>query len=483
MKKDKSRSNKLLLIAWWFVTMLPIAILIGIMCGVDFPHPSLRAAIIAGCIACVIVIVIAIWGVSGRDSDDVLAQRRLDLFMKQREERNNQIYLKKLYSDKPSITQIHQETKVKLTMPADLQPELNEFVQQYVAPYAKVLAKLGLLEPIIRILKMLQAYGDQPSVGDPDAVIHRYKDTSDGKETAKLLAQISLTEHSINTAKIMFEALKKESPNYRIEIGKNFICGLGHDLGKIEALRGKIKQYKKSDHWLASKQILNEIIPDSCPTKDEMLSAVVNHHGQGDTALENRLINADRTARSQELKKVAPLLDIDEETPEKKIADKEKTKPGGTNPSRHEIVDLSDIDMERCLSIIGEKINVFNGKRHEAILIKGIAYVHPSLISKTIGMLTSNGMIREHCADPAKVRDVEFSFRQLIDEHIPNKIGKNYTGQRYRVILEDGEALNPAFFMPIKISAFPDHIIGQAEERRRNNDFGSRIKKVEVLSS
>ena len=481
--KEKNRSNRLLLVAWWFVTAMPIVILIAMLCGVEFPHPSLRNAVITGCVAVVIIIAVVVWGISGKDSDDVLAQKRLDLFMKQREERTNQIYLERLYSDKPSINPVHQKAELELTIPVDLQPELIEFAKHYVIPYAKVLTKLGLLDPIIRILKTLHAYGEQPSVGNPDAIIHLYRESSDGKETAKLLARISLTEHSINTARIMLETLKKESPNYRIEIGINLICGLGHDLGKIEALRGQIKQYKKSDHWIASKQILNEIIPDSCPTKDEILNAVANHHGQGDTALEKRLINADRAARSHELKKVAPLLDPDEGTPEKKIVDKGKVNPGGTNPSRHEIVDLSDIDIKRCLSIIGEKLNVFNGKRHEAILIKGIAYVHLSLISKTIGMLTSKGTIRKYCADPAKVRDVEFSFRRLIDEHIPNKIGKKYTGQRYQVILEDGEALNAAFFMPIKVSAFPGYIIEQAEERRRNNDFGSRIKKVEVVSS
>jgi hypothetical protein len=75
-------------------------------------------------------------------------------------------------------------------------------------------------------------------------------------------------------------------------------------------------------------------------------------------------------------------------------------------------------------------------------------------------------------------RDIEFSVREMLDEFIPDFIGKGYPGARFRLLDNDERQLMVGLYMPIKVEAFN---VGISELESRKTGKLLKIHKVEPL--
>ena len=145
--------------------------------------------------------------------------------------------------------------------------EVLDFFESHIEPIYPTLIKNKTLEVIVKILTFLSAKGDVPSVVNLQ--------DKDSDYTYAFLKKVSLTQHSIDTAKEGLKILKEEySFNYDIIVDKYLVIFLGHDLGK--AIPGK--NYTTQDHPILSAQILANIIPDGISWKKDVLEVVKKHH-------------------------------------------------------------------------------------------------------------------------------------------------------------------------------------------------------------
>lgn len=177
---------------------------------------------------------------------------------------------------------------------------LESFYERHVAPHRRGIQMSRHWEPLLKILRLIDQSGNCPSVitddGDPE-----YQMFKGGKY--EKLAKITLADHCIRVGQIMLGYVQKKETacNAEYVYGKALIMALGHDLGKIPAVR-KDRGYAGA-HQILSCAILNVFLDEDCPDKPEIMTAVREHHDpsfrQGSwTAM---LAEADRRARSLEI--------------------------------------------------------------------------------------------------------------------------------------------------------------------------------------
>ncbi|MDL1971002.1 MAG: HD domain-containing protein [Candidatus Desulfofervidaceae bacterium] len=195
----------------------------------------------------------------------------------------------------------------------DVVPFLSEKEGRKNSP----LVKNKTLKPLMQLLLLLSQKGNVPSVVGPA--------TGDKDPSYALLRNVSLLDHSLNTAKIGMDILKKELPFlYELTPDKYLFIFLGHDIGK-SVEKG---QYSTGDHPIYSAQILNKIIPDDVVWKTAVLNVVKNHHidvvqDTPDTSSDKfdlwLLQTADRKAREKEIASSVT------QTPQTKITPEDNT--------------------------------------------------------------------------------------------------------------------------------------------------------------
>jgi len=145
----------------------------------------------------------------------------------------------------------------------------SAFFEEVIRPFLPKLIQNDTLDIIMKILTFLSTEGDIPSVVSAD------RQNKDLGYTYTFLKQVSLAQHSINTAKIGMDILRNEFLfYYDITPDKYLTLFLGHDLGKT----APSKNYSLQDHPILSAQILSSFIPDSVSWKEEALETVKNHH-------------------------------------------------------------------------------------------------------------------------------------------------------------------------------------------------------------
>ena len=181
----------------------------------------------------------------------------------------------------------------------------SAFFEEVIRPFLPKLIQNDTLDIIMKILTFLSTEGDIPSVVSAD------RQNKDLGYTYTFLKQVSLAQHSINTAKIGMDILRNEFLfYYDITPDKYLTLFLGHDLGKT----APSKNYSLQDHPILSAQILSSLIPDSVSWKEEALETVKNHHMSAKLDQPHEtpeksdlwlLQTADRKAREMEIQSVS----------------------------------------------------------------------------------------------------------------------------------------------------------------------------------
>lgn len=187
-------------------------------------------------------------------------------------------------------------------------PELKShraasFMAQYVIQ-GSWFQKAPLQKAIcVQILHLLDQEGDCPSVVSMNGDVEGSWD----ENTYQILGRTTLLDHSLNVAEQAVRLLG-ESESWHV-IPDTMIAALGHDLGKLQSLRGHL--YSTGEHPLAAGLPLNRLAGfQGLPRKDEILQAIKLHHKRPDGLLGKTLKKADQLARQKELEKVAALVTV-----------------------------------------------------------------------------------------------------------------------------------------------------------------------------
>ena len=380
--------------------------------------------------------------------------------------------------------------KCRMDIPAEAVQWKNNvitlFYNQYVSPYLKTLESLGFLNPIKKILQILDDYGECPSVQEHHNIDRRY-----WKKCYQELAKITLTEHTLNVAAKLVGHQKTNGPEHAASLGRLLITGLGHDLGKIPKYR-QGESGDASDHHIRSRDILDGLLPESLRSRDEILKAVQGHHYSSDDpdALTTLLKKADQEARRKELQQES--IDVENTTEtgsNTEVCRAYQKEPEGKHKYRIEKIDLKWLNENELLDLIDQKINIVS-KRHQyqAFSCKetGLVYVQPDVFFDCVMQLAMKNKqfgFSVYSRSRQDKNNVILNVKKFLEKHIHGKIGPTFVGQKYQIVTWEGKKLNPGFYLPIKFSAFstsPSDI-----ERRKNgvtyaHKILRSIKHVEV---
>ena len=144
------------------------------------------------------------------------------------------------------------------------------------------------------ILKLLDQEGNCPSVVNINTDVEGGWDDN----TFQILAKTTLIDHSLNVAKQAVRLLSEADAGHVIP--DTLVAALGHDLGKLESVRGYL--YSLGDHPLAAGRPLAEVQGfNDLSKKDEIIRAIKMHHKMPEGLLGKTLKKADQLARQKEL--------------------------------------------------------------------------------------------------------------------------------------------------------------------------------------
>lgn len=150
----------------------------------------------------------------------------------------------------------------------------------------------------LQILRLLDQEGECSSVVNVQGDVEGTWD----ENTYRLLGQTTLLDHSINVAEQVVDLLAAQNAWHVIPDA--LIAALGHDLGKLESLRGFL--YSLGEHPLASGRPLAGMAGfQELPKKEEILQAIKLHHKRPNGLLGKTLKRADQLARQKELETAA----------------------------------------------------------------------------------------------------------------------------------------------------------------------------------
>lgn len=174
----------------------------------------------------------------------------------------------------------------------------SSFMEQYVLQ-GSWFQKAPLQKAIcVQILHLLDQEGNCPSVVSMTGDVEGNWD----ENTYQILGRTTLLDHSLNVAEQVVRLLG-ESESWHV-IPDTMIAALGHDLGKLQSVRGHL--YSTGEHPLAAGLPLGKLAGfDNLPRKDEILQSIKLHHKRPDGLLGKTLKKADQAARQKELKKVS----------------------------------------------------------------------------------------------------------------------------------------------------------------------------------
>ena len=347
-------------------------------------------------------------------------------------------------------------------------PVFQSFVKEYIEPHQNSLEYNNYLPCIDKILKILAGHGDCPSVA-PKYNNEKETEYTQLASSYEILKRVTLSDHTFNVVTELVESIRKKK-DYRVSIGKWLITGLGHDLGKIPEFR--TGAYVTGDHPIISRSILENILPEDLPARDDILNAVRDHHFEAaQSEMTVALREADFKARSAEIKSIYPLAALEL----LQIKQHQKKEPENTGVPH--TVDLSWMNKEAFISILENKINRFENNIFRAFSMNnGMVYVWLETISEIVLDLAKRKNRTEITKE--KPRNIEYSIRTLFGDYVPDYIGPGYAGAKFKLSDQNNKPLHFGLFLPLKAELFPASL---ADLEKRKKSRLLKVKDVEPL--
>ena len=351
---------------------------------------------------------------------------------------------------------------------------LNRFWSRYVAPFSAVIEEFDLVQPLLRVMVMLDRHGDVPSVRQSD-----YRDRNREKNQYDILAGVPLAIHSVHVAQKVVEAIKERFPeNASLYLPGVLMAALAHDLGKLEVISGR--RYVTGQHPTDGANLLTEEIMKGHPWADKVAELVRRHH----EAVVDRtpvelamLIRADKAARAMEVAGGSPAPGKDDSI--------SSADTGSYPPKVEQIPD--GFPLERLCDRIREVTNVMLPNRTWVSFSQpdGVVYVQAETLHETISALAQEVGLDDpffHATD----RDTKKSCLQSFYEEfrkrgwVPERlVGPGFYGNFFWVWNPVGRKKIRTFYMPLKAEALRAEPV-ELEAERNTHAILASVKVLGV---
>jgi hypothetical protein len=429
-----------------------------------------------------------------REKREIALQTLSKLWAEEKKEKNIVVSLDKLsciWREKQLENVLQEQKEASFT-----HNRLQKFYDKHIKN--SIIFKDSSRKAVMGILKLLDDKGDCPSVTqeishDPDCL--RSSNEYD------MLAQVTLLDHSIDTAEEMLKLYK----NSISMMPKLFIAALAHDVGKIPSYHQQY--YAMGDHPVISARVLLDIEGyNELPYKDDINKAIVMHHKSPVENFGKKLKEADGKARQEEILKVSreqqkrQQENIKQEEKDTQKLEPPKPEPIARQPNKdhqgnlnyhtsteeHKIekVDISWLNPDELIAAIKPYINkIINGFFYAFSMKNGYVYVQTGLLEEKIKKLGSEAMdqtTKDMSMDKSLRQSVLLSVAGVLREKgfIANDlIKRDYFGGRFVLKMKDGTAVN-GYFTPFNADAFSNSI-GELEAKKEGRI--REIESVEIL--
>jgi hypothetical protein len=314
----------------------------------------------------------------------------------------------------------------------------SALVRDFIVPYRGILEAQGVLVPVLRMVDVLEEYGQCPSV-----VLEAKTQDEEAGDLVSIrdtLAKVTLKDHTHRVTKHGIEGLLATYKDPDPLIPKMLVACLGHDFGKIPAFR-QSGIYSMRDHPAISVVKVKEMFEgQDVFWLDEVCQVIQSHHRHVKDGFATLLKQADGQAREEEVAMVSQSYEI------KKWDDW--------------------FAVPRFLGMLEPLINVTTGKgRTVAVPRNGewVAFTHQGVV---YGQTTALYRVVKDVAKQVKVVDIHL-LRQSDREQVmrtlaaslqkagvlADTIGEGYYGRKYTVRLKNQQQLG-VYCLPIVEAAF-----------------------------
>ena len=312
------------------------------------------------------------------------------------------------------------------------------------------------------ILKLLDQEGNCPSVVNINTDVEGGWDDN----TFQILAKTTLIDHSLNVAKQAVRLLSAADAGHVIP--DTLVAALGHDLGKLESVRGYL--YSLGDHPLAAGRPLAGVQGfNKLAKKAEIIRAIKLHHKMPEGLLGKTLKKADQLARQKELEEVVSRVDS--------VASKDKTAAvwraqddiyedepteSKTATGTPKLIDISAwFDAENFLQELKPYINKMFGNRFMAFSMPdGHVYFQVKVLEEVARKQAE----KAGCMDVATMAAKDLTMRQVLftivhhlrvdhDVIARGLIKDNFFGGYFRVSRKNGKNIK-GYYTPFHAESF-----------------------------
>jgi HD domain-containing protein len=314
----------------------------------------------------------------------------------------------------------------------------SALVRDFIVPYRGILEAQGVLVPVLRMVDVLEEYGQCPSV-----VLEAKTQDEEAGDLVSIrdtLAKVTLKDHTHRVTKHGIEGLLATYKDPDPLIPKMLVACLGHDFGKIPGFR-QSGIYSMRDHPAISVVKVKEMFEgQDVFWLDEVCQVIQSHHRHVKDGFATLLKQADGQAREEEVAMVSQSYEI------------KKWDDWFTVPL--------------FLGMLEPLINVTTGKgRTVAVPRNGewVAFTHQGVV---YGQTTALYRVVKDVAKQVKVVDIHL-LRQSDREQVmrtlaaslqkagvlADTIGEGYYGRKYTVRLKNQQQLG-VYCLPIVEAAF-----------------------------
>ena len=388
------------------------------------------------------------------------------------------------------------------TQPAALVPQelftserVRDFCATHIVPRQSILTTCKALDPLISILKLLDEKGNCPSLQPRGLDMEEWEES---KMELEPLFKITLLDHSLNTCEEIISLKTAQSPKVPAGAGmaRLMMAALGHDLGKIpeyfEMYDGK--SHKK--HSIVSNRVLDDLIPSTYASKEEVLKAVQDHHfyvktNESDIYLMLRRADADarvKEGRSLGIEYMQTKIDMDrrETVSKQKEAPKQTAKDYRDQPTGLATPDLDWLDPDQLLKELSPLVNMEIDRKFQAFTLGGddIVYCQLGQISETVVAMAKKagqGDLAKYQQDIGTRRQLERAIieRMRQKEQITPHVKQGYTANKFKIKFVSNQKDIDGFYTTIYAHKFPD-TEANFVARKKGTAVISNIKRVEA---
>ncbi len=329
----------------------------------------------------------------------------------------------------------------------------SALIRDFIMPYQPVIESQRALEPLLTVVKILEEYGDCPSI--VTAGVERDEECTDLYSIRDTLAKVTLRDHTYRVTELALALLNQTYRDGDLMIPKVLAAALGHDLGKIPRFRATAA-HAMGDHPVVSAIKLQECFAGtSIPWFTEVLDAIKGHHRIGKDRLGVILRQADGQARVKEM--ILSTREMQEKPLDSWCAGPE------------------------VLAIVAPRINrPLKGNKWAAFSLKGVVYVTPDALLEAAKELARQKKIVE--MGLIRSTDREETLRRLVKiigaaDLLAMEIGEHFYGRPFDIFTKKAGIKQRGYFVPVKLEAFQ---IAESELESRKVAFMQLVTEFQL---